>query len=564
MAAPPEVHSALLSSGPGPGSLLAAAQAWNSLSAEYSSVADELSALLAEVQTGSWEGPSAESFVAAYVPYLAWLAQASANSAAAAAGQQTAATAYTTAVATMPTLTELATNHAVHAVLLGTNFFGINTIPIALNEADYARMWVQAATTMTAYEAVSSAATAATPATTPAPPIVKSDATAQPADSSPYDQLSGDNPLGIPPQIQQFLQQFGIGNSLTAHDPHIVNPFENFLANSLQNFGINFNPAQGTVNGMTFDSYTDPSQPIYYVVRLLEISEDISQFGQYLTQNPVMAFQYLISYELFDFPLHIEQIAIFLSQNPAILAAVAPAIAPVGAVGGLAGLAGLAGITPPVVALPLDAVAPVMLPVAGMVPSTPAPATAVPAPTAPAAPAPAPSSVPSPPSPPTTPSAGAGPGFFPPYVVGPPGTGLGTGMQTSARASAKRKAPEPDSAAAAAAAAAAARDRTRARRRRQADERGRGDEFADMNIDVDPEWSVPPTSASAASAIRAASRHGAGSLGFAGAVRQEAAPKAAGLQTLAGEEFDGAPRLPMMPGSWDSQSAATAGGKGDE
>src|SRR6201998_3333689 len=95
MASPPEVHSALLSSGPGPGSLLAAAGAWTSLSAEYASAAGGPTPLWGELQAGAWEGPSAEQYVSAHGPYLAWLTQASTNSAGVAAQHETAAAAYT-------------------------------------------------------------------------------------------------------------------------------------------------------------------------------------------------------------------------------------------------------------------------------------------------------------------------------------------------------------------------------------------------------------------------------------------------------------------------------------
>ena len=162
---PPEFNSGRMYSGPGSGSLRAAATAWSGLASEIQSTVGGYSSTIDGLISGPWLGPSSAAMLAAITPYLTWM-QATAGTAGEAAAQATAAaTAYETAFAAHVPPTEIAANRSQLASLVATNVFGQNTPAIAATEIQYAEMWVQDALAMDTYAGSSAAATKLTPFT---------------------------------------------------------------------------------------------------------------------------------------------------------------------------------------------------------------------------------------------------------------------------------------------------------------------------------------------------------------------------------------------------------------
>ena len=67
-ALPPEINSARMYSGPGPGSMVAAAAAWNGLATELGSAASAYGSVVSGLTSGEWLGPSSALMDAAAAP----------------------------------------------------------------------------------------------------------------------------------------------------------------------------------------------------------------------------------------------------------------------------------------------------------------------------------------------------------------------------------------------------------------------------------------------------------------------------------------------------------------
>ncbi|OMC17049.1 PPE family protein [Mycobacterium colombiense] len=166
---PPEVTSALIHGGPGAWSWIAAAAAWQELSMELEQSAAGYSAELSWLMT-TWHGPSASAMAQALEPYLDWLRVTAQQCQEVATSVQVMTAAFELTHWTVVHPSLVAANRARLALLLATNFFGINYPAIAETEAEYTTMWVNNSAALVRY-AATWASTVRPPSFAPPPQV---------------------------------------------------------------------------------------------------------------------------------------------------------------------------------------------------------------------------------------------------------------------------------------------------------------------------------------------------------------------------------------------------------
>ncbi|OBA58013.1 hypothetical protein A5647_01590 [Mycobacterium sp. 1100029.7] len=257
-ALPPEVNSTKMYAGPGSGSLLAAAAAWNAIAAEMRTAATNYDAVIKSLVSESWLGPASAKMAAALEPYLAWMTTTAAQAEQAGTQANAAAAAYEAAFAATVPPPLVAANRTLLANLVATNIIGQNTAAIATTEGQYGEMWAQDVNAMTSYSASSQSATQMTPFSQPQSDTTtdgteqQSNAVARAANNSGISTLAavtGDNPF-----------EPGSGSDTTGISG-LLNTFSNSNENLLGAF-LNNNAVSGLSNGFTTNGILNPTTMI--------------------------------------------------------------------------------------------------------------------------------------------------------------------------------------------------------------------------------------------------------------------------------------------------------------
>jgi PPE-repeat protein len=219
-ALPPEVSSAMIYSGPGSSSMMAAASAWNALAAELASTAQGMDKVVVQLASEGWLGPSSAAMAAAAQPFVAWMGTTAGQAEHAAAQAQSAAAAFETVFASVVPPPLIAANRAELAQAMQTNILGLNNGVIAQLEAQYAQFWAQNASALYSYAASSAAATKITPFTN-APKIANPTAALSQTASSTATPATS---------IQSWIQ--GLLTNVQSRIQSLTNPFIGSTATS--------------------------------------------------------------------------------------------------------------------------------------------------------------------------------------------------------------------------------------------------------------------------------------------------------------------------------------------
>lgn len=141
--------------------MLAAAAAWEGLSAELGTAATDFSSVTSGLASGPWQGASAAAMAAAASPYAGWLSAAAASAESSAVQARAVVAAFEAVVAAAVHPGVIAANRSQFVSLALSNLFGQNTPAIAATEFDYELMWAQDVAAMAGYHLNASAVASA-------------------------------------------------------------------------------------------------------------------------------------------------------------------------------------------------------------------------------------------------------------------------------------------------------------------------------------------------------------------------------------------------------------------
>jgi len=157
--------------GPGAGSIMEAAAAWDRLAIRLHTAAADYRAVICKLSS-RWEGPAATAVTRAATSYIDWL-NATATRAEHVANQAAAsASAHESAFAATVPPPAINANRAQQRSLAKENHLGQISPAIADIDAEYDQMWAQDADAMYAYACASADASTVTPFTSPPPTTV--------------------------------------------------------------------------------------------------------------------------------------------------------------------------------------------------------------------------------------------------------------------------------------------------------------------------------------------------------------------------------------------------------